>query len=634
MLEELAEDLDPETRASAAEALVDIGGEEAFAGLAAAIFEDPHPLVREAAQEALALADFDLLVRTLLENPESRLRRAAAAGLAQRDDARALGPLVQALTMDQDPGVRAAVAEALGDLGEADALDHLARALLSGDEPDEAVRVAVTGALAALEVSGGVMPLLDALESDISPGVREATVEALGELGFDAAVGGLVQALLEDPEAGVRVAAAQVLGEFAASESLPALVQARDEDESPEVRAAAAHAIDEFSQEQLTNALVESADPTVRATAAGLLGERGDPEIIPELAEALNDVEGQVRTAAGEALANMGTMTSLESGAGLLNHSGGASLIPGTSAEAASGLTHAPVFEVEGAAGITYLRTAIGDIYIDGQWLSDRVSPLQYSGETPLAHSGFPAGTALSAGTATATVVTIRPVAENETIPRGIVPTSPIISQLSASGTYYGQSMVFASGAAMEDYTWTADTLSFTPDQLRLARGYGEYLDNYLPSEMPDRVRDLAQDIVEDHDMPYARARAIEQYLRTNYTYRLADPSAAGVSPGTDPVDWFLFESREGTCGNFSSAFVMLSRAVGLPARVCFGLGHNSHRRSAGSPYRPGPPVGGSRLRGPGLGCLRTHRPRWRAGAGDRVLGIGRRSRTRASAGN
>ena len=570
-LQELVEDLDPQVRAAAAAALGEIGGESAFAGLAAAIFEDPHPLVQEAALEAMALADFDLLVRTLLEHPESLLRMASAAGLAQRDDPRALGPLVQALTSDLDPEVRAAVAEALGDLGETDALDHLARALLSGDEPHEDVRVALAGALADLEVSGGVTPLLDALASDVSPMVREAAVDALGELGFDAAAGGLAQALLEDPEAGVREAAAGVLGQFTASESLPALVQARDEDESPEVRAAAGSAIDEFSQEQLVGALAESNDAVVRATAAGLLGERGDTEVIPELAEALNDNEGQVREAAREALESMGTMTSLESGAGLLNHSGGTSLIPGTSAETASGLTHAPIFEVEGASGVSYLRTTVGDRYVDGQWLTDRVNPVEYSADTQFSHSGFPAGYALYSSDAQFPTVTVSPAGESESLPRGTVPTSPILWQLSTGGTYHTQSMTFASSTAVDGYTWTAATLSPTPDQLELAQPSGEYIYNYLPSEVPDRVRDLAQAIVEGHNTHYTRARAIEQYLKANYTYRLADPTLEGPSPGQDPVDWFLFESREGTCGNFSSAFVMLARSVGLPARVVSG---------------------------------------------------------------
>ena len=570
-LQELVEDLDPEIRSAAADTLGEIGGESALAGLAAALFEDPHPLVQEAALEAVALADFDFLVRTLLEHPESLLRMASAAGLAQRDDPRALDPLVQALAMDLDPEVRSAVAEALGDLGESDALDQLALSLLSGNEPSEEVRVAIAGALADLEVAGGVTPLLESLAADDSSNVRLAAVEALGELGFDVATGGLSQALLEDPDAGVREAAATVLEDFTAIESLPALAQARDGDESPEVRAAAGNAIDQFSRGQLVNALAESNDAAVRATAAGLLGERGDTEVIPELAEALNDNERQVREAAREALDGMGTMTSLESGAGLLNHSGGTSLIPGTSAEAASGLAHAPVFEVEGAAGISYLRTTVGDRYVDGQWLTDRINPVEYDAGTPLTHSGFPAETALSAADSQPASVTLRPAGDNKAIPRGIVPTSPVLSQLSNGGTYYAQSMTFANDTEVESYTWTAATISFPHAQMENAQVSSDYVENYLTSDVPGHVGDLAMAIVEGHEGPFNQAKAIEQYLRTNYTYRLADPSSEGPARGVDPVDWFLFVSGEGTCGNFSSAFVILARAAGLPARVVSG---------------------------------------------------------------
>jgi hypothetical protein len=41
--------------------------------------------------------------------------------------------------------------------------------------------------------------------------------------------------------------------------------------------------------------------------------------------------------------------------------------------------------------------------------------------------------------------------------------------------------------------------------------------------------------------------------------------------PGHDPVDEFLFDTREGYCEHFSSAFVVLMRAAGIPARVVTG---------------------------------------------------------------
>ena len=89
---------------------------------------------------------------------------------------------------------------------------------------------------------------------------------------------------------------------------------------------------------------------------------------------------------------------------------------------------------------------------------------------------------------------------------------------------------------------------------------------------MPERVRELADTITAGHTYTYDKAKAIERYLKTNYTYAFADGSGEGGLPrGRDPVDWFLFDTQEGTCGQFSSAFVVLARSVGVPARVVSG---------------------------------------------------------------
>ena len=61
-------------------------------------------------------------------------------------------------------------------------------------------------------------------------------------------------------------------------------------------------------------------------------------------------------------------------------------------------------------------------------------------------------------------------------------------------------------------------------------------------------------------------ARAIE-YFRVERLQYTTEPRLLG----RDSVDEFLFESREGFCEHFSSAFAFLMRAAGVPARVVVG---------------------------------------------------------------
>ncbi|WP_423223399.1 transglutaminase-like domain-containing protein [Candidatus Amarolinea aalborgensis] len=100
---------------------------------------------------------------------------------------------------------------------------------------------------------------------------------------------------------------------------------------------------------------------------------------------------------------------------------------------------------------------------------------------------------------------------------------------------------------------------------------------NYLqiPSSLPARVATLARSITADAANPYDQALQIEAYLRT-LTYDLDVPM---VSPSADLVDAFLFDLRRGYCDYFASAFVMMARGVGLPARLA--VGYASGRQEA-----------------------------------------------------
>src|SRR5688572_21862019 len=61
-------------------------------------------------------------------------------------------------------------------------------------------------------------------------------------------------------------------------------------------------------------------------------------------------------------------------------------------------------------------------------------------------------------------------------------------------------------------------------------------------------------------------SRALSFMRDGRYQYTLEPPLL-----GTHSVDEFLFETRAGFCEHFSSAFVFLARAAGIPARVVTG---------------------------------------------------------------
>lgn len=58
----------------------------------------------------------------------------------------------------------------------------------------------------------------------------------------------------------------------------------------------------------------------------------------------------------------------------------------------------------------------------------------------------------------------------------------------------------------------------------------------------------------------------LDHFRRSGYSYTLTPPAL-----GRHSVDEFLFETRQGFCEHYASAFVFLMRALGVPARVVTG---------------------------------------------------------------
>jgi transglutaminase-like putative cysteine protease len=89
-----------------------------------------------------------------------------------------------------------------------------------------------------------------------------------------------------------------------------------------------------------------------------------------------------------------------------------------------------------------------------------------------------------------------------------------------------------------------------------------------LPDDLPARVRNLAKNITDQYGNPYDKASAIERYVRAKIKY---NEKVSAPPANRDGVDYTLFDRTEGYCNYYASAFVVLARAVGIPARVAAG---------------------------------------------------------------
>ena len=604
-LPQLAEVLDsddsPPVRANAAQALGSLGDPAALPQLTEALDSDDSPPVRANAAQALgSLGDpaaIPQLTEALDSDDSPPVRAAAAQALGSLGDPAALPQLAEALDSDDSAPVRAAAAQALGALGDPAALPQLAEALDSDDS--NPVRAAAAQALGALGDPAALPRLAEVMGSDNSAPVRAAAGRALGALGDPAALPDLAEAAAGDDDPAVRAAATEALGELDNPQALSQLVQAAESDESAAVRAAAAQALGSGGDPTALPALVEAAtadaDPAVRAAAVEALAELEDPGAIAPLAQAVGDASPRVREAAEEALAGLGaTVTPLETGANLVSSGGvAAGVTPSTSTRQSGESQPTPVLQVSGAGRVGYLRTGVGDVYQNGGWTQTRPVELRYGRDSrvrELVERTLPdkSGEGLSAsqppesallawpapsaaGTSELDEITIRPVPPAAHIPSGVLPLSLYPEYLFATGAYRPFSATFRSGAPLTEFTWTARIPAFTASQLEQATASSDPTYTQLPDDLPQRVRDLALQITRGQSSPYLKAKALETFLRTRYSYAFAAPGGSQPERGQDPVDWFLFGSREGTCGQFSTAFVVLARSVGIPARVVSG---------------------------------------------------------------
>jgi len=125
------------------------------------------------------------------------------------------------------------------------------------------------------------------------------------------------------------------------------------------------------------------------------------------------------------------------------------------------------------------------------------------------------------------------------------------------------------STAAGLEYSVDSVVPNPTPEDLgAVTTNAGFAVDKQLPRDFPPQVRTLAESITRTAPTPYAKARALQDYLRSHYTYN------ENVRPGhsDSALVSFLFDVKQGYCEQFAGAFAAMGRAVGLPTRVAVGF--------------------------------------------------------------
>ncbi len=119
------------------------------------------------------------------------------------------------------------------------------------------------------------------------------------------------------------------------------------------------------------------------------------------------------------------------------------------------------------------------------------------------------------------------------------------------------------------NYTIVSSVLDINADELSAAssaRAPGASMTE-LPADFPQLVTQAAIDVTAGADTTYAKALALQDWFRTQFTYDLT------VQRGhSDDALVNFLRTRRGYCEQFSGAFASMARSLGIPARVAVGF--------------------------------------------------------------
>ncbi|MBQ8781540.1 MAG: transglutaminase domain-containing protein [Oscillospiraceae bacterium] len=123
---------------------------------------------------------------------------------------------------------------------------------------------------------------------------------------------------------------------------------------------------------------------------------------------------------------------------------------------------------------------------------------------------------------------------------------------------------VYDSGREYESDSGFKSLRAFAEEASRAEKFSAE---NYAP--VSDEIQQLSDQLTAGLVYDYQKADALARYLRSgSFTYDLA----YRAPEESDTPEYFLFNSRRGTCSDFSTSFCLLARGAGLTVRYVEGF--------------------------------------------------------------
>jgi transglutaminase-like putative cysteine protease len=248
-------------------------------------------------------------------------------------------------------------------------------------------------------------------------------------------------------------------------------------------------------------------------------------------------------------------------------------------------LGQVPVLEVAAPHGIHYYWRAVAfDEFTGREWRNNDDTFVPFGGEN---NQPFPIATYQGRQLISETVTILQPgtsvlvMAEQPTwvdLPTRaslsyVDPTAkpPLVETIS-----FAQSRVFFEPG--DHYVVSSLVTTATIPQLEQAGdSYPAWVKTrylQLPSTIPERVKQLAQTLTISYSNPYDKANAIQNYLRRAITYneKISAPPA-----DRDPVDYVLFDLKEGYCDYYATAMAVMLRSLDIPSRVVSGYAQGEY---------------------------------------------------------